>query len=130
MNGHPSWAAPGGAARRVTPGPGRPPATLVAAVAGVVALAAVETVQVAGRDDLRAPLRAVLVAGIALQVPCAALALRRSSAAVMVLLLCGVTALIASVAAGELLAALAAGAVLVLIGSSLRWFPTAEPWSS
>ena len=89
-----------------------------------VALAVAEAVHVAGRDDLRAGLRVGLVVGIALQIPCAALALRRSSTGVMVLLLCAVTAFVAALATGAVLAAVAAAAVLVLVSLSLRWFPT------
>jgi hypothetical protein len=108
----------------------RPPLTLVIGMLLVVGLAVAEAVHVAGRDDLRTPVRVMLVFGIGLQLPFAALALRRSSAAVMVLLLCAVTALGASIAGGHVVPAVAAFGVLVLVAVSLRWFPTAEPWSS
>jgi hypothetical protein len=128
MNGRPTWATPAGAS--VPSARPRPPATLVAAAAGVVVLAAVEAAYVAGRDDLQPALRAALTLGIALQLPCAWLALRRSSTAAMALLLCSFTALVACITTGRIVAALAAGGVLALLGSSLRWFPTAEPWRS
>ena len=131
MTGRPSWAA---APSTPAPAPAResrrPPATLVVAMVLVVALALAEAVHVAGRDDLRTPVRGMLVFGIGLQLPFAALALRRSSAAVRVLLLCAVTALGGSIAGGHVLPAVAAFGVLVLVALSLRWFPTAEPWSS
>jgi hypothetical protein len=72
----------------------------------------------------------MLVIGIALQLPCAVLALRRSSTAVMILLLCAVMAFVAALAGGALAPAAVALVVLVLTGVSLRWFPTAEPWRS
>ena len=126
----PTWAsAAGSPAVEATPRE-RPPATLVVAMALAVGLAVAEAVHVAGRDDLRPALRGALVFGIALQLPCAVFALLRSSAAVMVLLLCAVTAFLASVAGGDVVPAVAAVAVVVLVGRSLRWFPTAEPWSS
>ena len=130
MTGRPSWA--GGATAPTAPAvtTERPPLTLVAAAVLAVGLAVAEAVHVAGRDDLRPGLRGLLVAGIALQVPCAALVLRRSSTAAMVLLLCAVSAFVGAVAAGAVLAAGGAVALLVLLSVSLRWFPTAEPWSS
>jgi hypothetical protein len=128
VSSRPSWAA--AVDRAPHPGPGRPPVTLVAAAGGTVVLAAAEAVHVAGREDLRPALRAALVVGIALQVPFAWLALRRSPAAAMVLLLCAVTAVAASLAAGSVAGSLLAAAVLVLLALSLRWFPTSEPWAS
>jgi hypothetical protein len=92
-----------------------------------VVLAAGEVVYVATRDDLRVPLQVLLIAVIGLQVLAGAVALRRSSAAAMFLLLCAVTAVVASVATGRIVGAVVAGAVLVLLGLSLRWFPTYEP---
>ena len=128
MSGRPSWAAAAPAVE-ATPRE-RPPVPLVIAMALVVGLAVAEAVHVAGRDDLRTAVRVMLVVGISLQLPCAVFALRRSSAAVMVLLLCAVTALLASVAGGDVVPAVTALAVVVLVGVSLRWFPTVEPWSS
>ena len=126
----PSWAAaavtpPVEAAPRE-----RPPAALVVAMLLVVGLVATEVVHVAGRDELRPAVRGMLIFGIALQLPCVLFTLRRSSAAVMVLLLCAVTAFLASIAGGDVVPALGAVAVVVLVARSLRWFPTAEPWSS
>jgi hypothetical protein len=121
----PSWV---GAPRPVPrSGASRPPATLVVAVVGVVALAVGEAAHVLTRDDLRVPLQVALVAVIAVQLLAGALALRRSSAAAMLLLLCGVTALVASLATGRVVGAVVAGVVLVLLALSLRWFPTYEP---
>ena len=131
MTGRPTWAA-GTAAATPTRAPvhERPPATLAAAALLAVVLAVAEAVHVAGRDDLRTGLRVALVAGIALQVPCAVLLLRRSSTAAMVLLLCAVRVFVGAIASGSLLAAVGAAVLLVLLALSLRWFPTAEPWSS
>lgn len=131
--GRPSWA--GGANEgKSSPKGGAlafesstPPASLVAAVVGMVGLAVAEAVHVLGRDDLLPAMRGFLLVVIGGQVVAAALALRRSSAAVMLLLLCATTALVASLAGG-LGTAGAAGAiasllVLVLLARSLRWFP-------
>lgn len=124
----PSWAA--AAPANVDREQVRPPVALVVAMVLLVGLAVGEAVHVAGRDDLRTPVQVMLVFGIGLQLPFAVLALRRSSAAVMVLLLCAVTALGASLAGGDIVPAAVALAVLVLVAVSLRWYPTAEPWSS
>jgi hypothetical protein len=109
---------------------GRPPATLVAAAVGMAGLVASEIVHVVGRDDLRPVVKVALVGGIALQVPCGALALRRSPTAAMLLLLCAVSALVAAAASGAVLFAVGAAVVLALLARSLRWFPSVEPWSS
>lgn len=128
----PSWAvdqagaAPG--TRRL--GGGRPAAVLVAAVVAVVLLAALEALEVAGRDDLRPAVRALLIGIVALQLPLAWLALRRSSAAAMVLLLCGVMAVLTGLAGGGWAIAVAGMLVVVLVASSLRWFPTVDAWPS
>ena len=133
VSGRPSWAAGpavSAPAHSTSDSGVRPPLTLVIGMVIVAVLAVAEAVHVAGRDDLRAALRVGLVIGVAFQIPCAALALRRSSTAVMVLLLCAITAFVAAVANGAVLAAVGAVAVIVLVSLSLRWFPTAEPWSS
>ena len=124
----PSWAA---ATPATAPSVdrGRPPLTLVAAMVLLVALAVGEAVHVTGRDDLRPAFRVVLVAGIALQLPCAAFALRRSPVAVMLALLCALSALVAALTGGDVVPAVAAVVVIVLVARSLRWFPSAEPWS-
>ena len=75
----PSWAASVPAASVDADRP--PPATLVVAMALLVALAVGEAVHVAGRDELKTALRVALVLGIALQLPCAVFALRRSPVA-------------------------------------------------
>jgi hypothetical protein len=127
----PSWLPPddaGAIGRRVPPSP--PPVALVAAAAGVVVLAGLEALEVAGRDDLRPGMRAVLVAVVALQLPWAWLALRRSAAAAMVLLLCGVMALLAGLAGGAWGVAAAGAAVVALVARSLRWFPPVDAWPS
>jgi hypothetical protein len=124
----PSWAVAPAVA--VDAAPVRPPATLVAAVVGMAGLVASEVVHVAGRDDLRPVVKVVLIGGIALQVPCGALALRRSPTAAMLLLLCAVSALVAAAASGAVLFAVGAAVVLALLARSLRWFPSVEPWSS
>ncbi len=138
--GRPTWAGP---PRVLAADPGartpdaaartrgeRAPAALVAAVVGMVGLAGYEVVHVAGRDDLLPAMRGFLLVVLALQVPVALLALRRSTAAAMLLLLCAVTALVASVAGGlgttRAYPAVAAAAVVALLGRSLRWFPTYE----
>lgn len=127
----PSWAQASPDADRPATGVAeRPPAVLVAASAGVVALTAVEVAVVATRDDLLVPLRAVLVALLGLQVPLAVLALRRSAAATMVLLLCALSAAVASLAAGAVAGAAGAVVVLVLLARSLRWFPAVELWQA
>jgi hypothetical protein len=123
----PSWAVAPAASDVHRP---RPPVALVVAMALLVALAVGEAVFVAGRDDVEPALRVVLVLGIALQVPCALLALRRSPTAAMLSLLCALTALVAALAGGEVLPAVAAVVVLALVARSLRWFPSAEPWAS
>ena len=96
----------------------------------LVALAVGEAVFVVGRQELEPALRVVLVIGIGLQVPCAVLALRRSPAAVMLALLCALTALVAALAGGDVVPAVAAVVVIALVARSLRWFPSAEPWAS
>ena len=131
----PSWAAATPARSAAAPagaavGRGRPPATLVVAMVLLVALAVGEAVYVVGRDDLEPALQVVLVAGIALQLPCALFALRRSPVAVMLALLCALTALVAALAGGDAVPAVAAVIVIVLVARSLRWFPSAEPWAS
>lgn len=133
MSGRPTWAGPADgpfappAARAAT---GRPPARLVAAAIAVVAVAAGQVAQVVGRDDLGGGVRAVLLLGLALQAPLAALALRRSPVAAMALLLYGVGGLVAALAAGDAALAVGAGVVLVLLAWSLPSFPSVEPWSS
>ena len=127
----PSWAATPARPTTSSVEPrSRPPATLVVAMAVLVALAVGEAVFVIGREELEVALRAVLVIGISLQLPCAVLALRRSPAAVMLALLCALAALVAALAGGDVVPAVAAVVVLVLVARSLRWFPSAEPWAS
>lgn len=135
MSGRPSWADSEGKGPRNPTAHAfrtdeRAPLALVVAAVGVVVLAAAEAVYVAGRDDLRPAMRVVLVAGIALQVPCAALALRRSPTAAMALLLCGITAVVAGLAGAAIGLAVVGATVVVLVARSLRWFPEAHPWSS
>ena len=125
----PSWA-PAPSTSTSSADRSRPPATLVVAMALLVALAVGEAVFVVGREELEPALRVVLVVGIGLQLPCAALALRRSPAAVMLALLCALTALVAALAGGDVVPAVAAVAVIALVARSLRWFPSAEPWAS
>jgi CDP-diglyceride synthetase len=123
----PSWAMAPAASGIDRP---RPPLTLVVAMALLVALAVGEAMFAAGRDDVEPALRVVLVLGIALQLPCALFALRRSPVAAMLALLCALTALVAALAGGDVVPALAAIVVLALVARSLRWFPSAEPWAS
>jgi hypothetical protein len=126
--GRPSWAGPAAPAPvAASAEAARPPATLVAAVVGAVGLAVAEGVYVAGRDELRPAMRVFLLVVVALQLPLAVLTLRRSSAGAMLLLLCSVTALVASLAGGlgpgRAAAAVASAVVLVLLARSLPWFP-------
>lgn len=133
--GRPSWA-PRTATEGKSPPKGgalafdSPPASLLGAVVGMVGLAVAEAVHVVGRDELLPAMRAFLLVVVAGQVVAAGLALRRSSAAVMVLLLCATTALVASVAGGlgsaGAVAAAVSLAVLALLARSLRWFPGYE----
>lgn len=130
--GRPSWVDPIGASAAGAPARGfaRPPASLLAAGAGALVLVAVEAVHVAGRDDLRPAMRGALVAVVVAQVALAGFALRRSSAAVMLLLLCTATAVVGSLAggagAGRLAVAGLGAAVSGLLLRSLRWFPGAD----
>lgn len=130
----PSWALEPGPRRAGRAGVAgdrlRPPGTLVAAAVGAVALTVLEALAVAGRDDLRPAMRGVLVALVALQVAWAGLALRRSAPAAMVLLLCGLTAVVAGLAGAGAALGLVGAAVVVLVARSLRWFPSVEPWAS
>jgi hypothetical protein len=103
------------------------PGSLALALVGVVALAGLEGAHVVGRDDLRTAMRVLLLVVIAAQLGLVVLALRRSSAGAMGLLLCAATALVASLAGGlGAGAAVLALAVLVLLAWSLRWFPSYE----
>lgn len=108
----------------------RPPATLLAGMAGTVVLVTAEVAQVIGRDDLTVALRVALVGLLATQVVLAALALRRSAPAVMVLLLCAASAAATALAGGlgsaRVVLAAVAVAVVALLGRSLRWFPGYE----
>lgn len=134
MSEAPSWSwqpdrrSTAGADRRLVAG--RPPATLIAGVAGMGVLVGAEVAQVVGRDDLTVALRVALVVLLATQVVLAALALRRSAPAVMVLLLCAVTAFATALAGGlgdaRVVLAAVAVAVVALLGRSLRWFPGYE----
>lgn len=127
----PTWAHPPESAVVVNGyGPQRPPVALVGGVVAVVVLAGLEIVEVVGRDDRTVALRAALAAVVALQLPVAWLALRRSPAGAMALLLCGLTAVVAGLAGAGLPIAALGVAVLGLVAASLRWFPPAEPWSS
>lgn len=125
----PSWALEPEPHRAGAGDRPRPPGTLVAAAAGALALTVLEALAVAGRDDLRPAMRGVLVALVALQVPWAVLALRRSAPAAMVLLLCGLTAVVAGLAGAGAALGLVGAAVVVLVARSLRWFPSVEPWA-
>ena len=120
----PSWV---GAERPPVP-TARPPATLVAAVAVVVALAVAEAVHVIGRDDLRPALRGFLLVVIAAQVPVAA-----ARAAAFVGGGDGPPAVRRSRhwsrrwRPARWSGVVAAVVVLVLLARSLRWFPTYAP---
>jgi len=128
--GRPSWAGPGPTPSATPVDGARPPATVIAAVLGAVGLAVAEGVHVAGRDELRPAMRVFLVVVVSLQLPVAVLTLRRSSTGAMLLLLCAVTALVASLAGGlgsaRAVAAAASTLVLALLARSLRWFPGYE----
>lgn len=127
----PSWAAPDESVAIVGRGVRQsPPVALVGAAASVVLLAGLETLEIAGRDDLRPGLRAVLVGMVLLQLPFAWLALRRSPPAAMLLLLCGLSAAVAGVAGAGWPVAVLGVAVVALIGHSLRWFPSVDAWPS
>lgn len=130
----PSWvvasAAPAssGAGGTDAGAAGPVPVRLRLALVVTCVLAAAEAAHVVGRDELVPGFRGFLVLVIALQVPFAVFATRRSAGAVLALLVYQGTTVLAALIGGfgDLRLALGAGALvdIVLVAGALHTFPT------
>lgn len=120
MTSTPSWATAPGPRRRERP---RPTVALVLAAAGASVVAVGEAVHVAGRDELRPAVRVGLTLVVLGQVGLAALLLRRSAGAAIVLFLCQATAVLASPRPAYVAGAIV---VAVLLARAVRDIPTPD----